>query len=137
MFRLLASLAFAFAPSLAAAQEGPISFAAAQAAEAAIGYCWGVDAGAIECAQNECMEQTGFGVEDCAANLYCFPAFWTADIFMQHQEGPHWHRFLCGYSSREEIEQVAQVLCSADWLIDCALVRIWDPDGEEVFTFGE
>jgi hypothetical protein len=83
------------------------------------------------------MEQTGFGPEDCAVNHYCFPAFWVADIFMQHVEGPHWHRFLCGYSSREEIEEVAAVLCSAEWLIDCALVRIWNPAGEEVFTFGE
>ena len=107
--------------------------AVAQAAEAGLGICFSPDAAdAIECAQNECMAQSGLGLEHCAANLWCYPHFWVADIFMQHREGPHWHKFICDQQNREALEAAVAIECQADYLLECAAVRIWDPEGAEL-----
>lgn len=131
MLRFIVALSLLLAPSLSFAQQEPIAFAAAQAPEAGLGYCFGLDASAIECAEYECMEMSGLGIEDCRTNLYCFPSSWVADIFMQHAEGPHWHHFLCGWSSRDKLEAAIELTCDEDYLIECAAVRIWNPDGED------
>ncbi|MEX1181112.1 MAG: hypothetical protein WEB63_09930 [Cucumibacter sp.] len=131
MLRFIVAVWLLLAPSLSFAQEGLIAFAAAQAPEAGLGTCFGLDASAIECAEYECMEMSGLGIEDCHANIYCFPSYWVADIFMQHAEGPHWHQFICGWYDRAQLEAAIEIACMPDYLIECTAVRIWNPDGEE------
>lgn len=109
--------------------------AVAQAAESGLGVCFSPDAAdAIECAQNECMAQSGLGLEDCAASLWCSPHGWVADIFMQHREGPHWHKFVCDQQDRERLEALVAFECTSTDLVECAAVRIWDPEGAEVLA---
>ena len=146
-------LALTFAGMLAApvmaqedAAEGedmfvPIDFqgiAVAQAPEAGLGICFGSSsAETIACAEQKCMTESGLGALDCAANLWCYPHAWVADILMQHREGPHWHEFICGKNDRETIDRQVAVACDEDYLIECSAVRIWDPDGEEVLGLVE
>jgi len=107
--------------------------AVAQAPEAGLGVCFSPEAAdGIECAQNECMEQSGLAIEDCAASLWCYPHGWVADIFMQHNEGPHWHKFVCDQQDRETLEALIAFECKRDYLMECSAVRIWDPEGAEV-----
>lgn len=111
---------------------GFLGFAAAQAPEAGLGACHGTDqAETTACAQAECVAQSGLTTEDCAVNLWCYPAFWVADIFMQHAEGPHWHEFVCD-NTRQAAEAVAAIKCSAAYLVECLIVRLWDEEGELV-----
>lgn len=115
------------------AQE--IGIAVSQAPEAGTGVCFAEDAkSGFACAQAQCAEEGGY-LEDCQPNLWCLPAAWSIDIFMQHQEGPHWHDFSCGWQTREQAEAAVEIKCAADWLIECAAVRIWTPDGEEIDLF--
>ena len=136
---------FAFAAALAGVLAAPAAaqddletpafagLAVSQAPEAGLGVCFGVDAaGTMECAQHECMELSGLGPQDCAVNLWCYPHGWAADIFMQHAEGPHWHKFLCDQPSREKLEAAIALECNEDYLIECSAVRIWDHEGKEV-----
>lgn len=97
MLRLLITMLMLLPSSGAFAQNGPLSFAAVQAPEAGAGVCVqsGPDA-AIACAKLECMNESGLDEQDCVLNAVCSPAGWSADIFMQHQEGLHWHTYLCG-----------------------------------------
>jgi hypothetical protein len=107
--------------------------AVAQAPEAGLGVCFSPEAAdGIECAQAQCMAESGLGIEDCAATLWCYPHGWVADIFMQHNEGPHWHKFVCDQQSREVLEAVIALECQADYLMGCSTVRMWDPEGAEV-----
>lgn len=107
--------------------------AVAQAPEAGLGVCFGTFAAdTMECARSECMMQSGLGEDDCAVNLWCYPHGWVADIFMQHTEGVHWHKFVCDQQDRASLEAVAAVECAKDYLIGCEIVRIWDADGQQV-----
>jgi hypothetical protein len=137
LFAILVSLA---APALAQ-EEGIDTFvmpafkgvAVAQSAEAGLGVCFSPDAAdGIECAQAECMRQSGLGIEECAANLWCYPHGWVADIFMQHNEGPHWHKFVCDQQDRVTLEALIASECSREYLMECSAVRMWDPEGAEV-----
>ncbi len=139
---LLSALALLASPA-GAQEEGVDTFvmpafmgmAVAQAAEAGLGVCFSPDAAdAIACAQNECMAQSGLGLEDCVASLWCYPHGWAADIFMQHREGPHWHKFVCDQQDRETLEALVAFECDRDYLVECAAVRIWDPDGAELLA---
>jgi hypothetical protein len=135
VFNLLALPAFA-----QQVDEGVDSFvlpafqgiAVAQAPEAGVGVCFGPEAAdAISCAEQDCMAQSGLGIEDCAANLWCYPHGWVADIFAQHAEGAHWHKFICDQSSREELDLAVALFCDKDYLAACTVSRVWDPDGAE------
>jgi len=107
--------------------------AVAQAPEAALGMCFGEDPHqAISCAQDMCMRETGFGPEDCPVTNWCFPAYWSADVFMQHREGLHWHEILCGWQNRDDLEAAIAIKCAAEWLIECTPVALWNPDGDEL-----
>ena len=103
----IAILAFAALPVTAArAQDYPpfLGFAAAQAPEAGLGTCHGTDpVRTITCAQNACMKERGLGLADCTANLWCYPAFWVADIAVLSAEGPHWHEFICNENQQFRI----------------------------------
>lgn len=104
-----------------------------QAPEAGSGVCFGPDAAeAMSCAQDKCMAESGLGPEDCGVNLWCWPHGWVADVFMQHQEGPHWHSLICNANSREELDLLVEAKCAADYLIECAPVRVWDMEGNEI-----
>jgi hypothetical protein len=126
-------------PALSQDEGMPVfqGLAVAQAPEAGLGVCFGPDKSAIECAEQKCMDESGLGIEDCAANLWCFPAHWAADVFVQHQEGLHWHDFECGWLSREKLEAAVALLCEEDYIIECQAVRIWDPEGNEVLGLVE
>jgi hypothetical protein len=129
---VLALLGYFAAP--ASAQDLPdlLGFATAQAPEAGSGVCFDSDAGAaMACAQQACMAESGLGPSDCAVNLWCYPSFWVADIFMQHAEGPHWHQFVCAEPSRESLDALVAFKCAVDYLIECTPVRVWDPQGVE------
>lgn len=108
-----------------------LGMAAAQAPEAGLGVCFGPDKEAIGCAEAKCMEQSGLGPGDCQTNLWCFPAGWSADIFMMLADGPHWHEFQCGWQTREKLEAAIALMCEEEGLMECTAVGIWNPDGEE------
>ena len=107
--------------------------AVSQAPEAGLGVCFGPEAkDALDCAVAQCMTESGLGEADCAPNLWCFPHGWAADIFIQHNEGPHWHKFVCDRQSREQLDALVAMECAPDYLMECAAVRIWDPEGNEL-----
>ncbi|WP_423067146.1 hypothetical protein [Devosia sp. CN2-171] len=111
--------------------------AVSQAAEAGLGVCFGpLQPDTSQCATSACMQQSGLGEEDCATNLWCYPHGWVADIFMQHSEGPHWHKFVCDQQDRASLEAVVQLECAKEYLSACEIVRVWDNDGQQVFGEG-
>lgn len=121
----------------AAAQDmpGPLAFAAAQAPEAGTGVCFDSDpAAAMQCAVDACVAESGLTPEDCTPQTVCTPAAWSADLFLQSSAGPHWHEYLCGWSTMDQLHAVIAVKCSGAGLIECSAVRTWNPDGEEIFA---
>ena len=135
---LLATSIFLLLPAAAQEDEGVDAFvlpafngvAVAQAPEAGLGICFSPLAeDGMSCAQQQCMAESGLGEADCAVNLWCYPAGWVADIFMQHAEGPHWHKVVCDQSDRASLETLVATECAKDYLIECTAVRIWDADG--------
>ena len=79
--------------------------------------------------------ESGALASDCLRTTWCYPAGWSADIFMQHKEGPHWHQFLCGWNSETDLDAAIEIACkgsSAEYLIECAAVAKWQPDGTKV-----
>lgn len=119
-------------PFAAAAQDGPRGIAFVQAPEMASGVATGLTpeegfAGATA----GCME-AGAHPDDCIPTTWCLPAGWSIDLFVQHEEGVHWHENYCGLPSAAMAERMAGMLCDRGerpWLIECALVQMWDPDG--------
>lgn len=137
--RLLFALLCALIVMHAASAEDDLAFtplqgvAIAQAPEAGVGICFGEDAAkTISCARTRCMDDSGLGPEDCMVNLWCFPHRWVADIFMQHQEGIHWHSFVCDAMDRPELEALVATKCADDGLIECSIVQMWDDDGNAI-----
>lgn len=105
-------------------------FGVSQAPEAGTGVCFGDNADStMACARKKCMAQSGLSAADCPRILWCFPAGWTADIFMQHREGIHWHEYLCGWDSRETLQSAVDLKCKKEFLIECSAVQIWSPEG--------
>ncbi len=117
-------------PGVAEAQ----GIAFSEAVEQSSGVCLGdnpVDA--MQCARDKCVAG-GAEARDCLRVKWCYPAGWSADIFLQHQEGPHWHEYLCGWDSRESVLKAAEVTCDRSlrsYLIECSAVRLWSPEGVE------
>lgn len=127
IFVLLAGLALPFS---AQAQERGIAFV--QAPEQSSGMAVGATAEeAFAAATAQCVEG-GAMAEDCLQTNWCLPAGWSIDVFVQHQEGLHWHETLCGLPSQETAQEVAEVLCNRSarpYLIECELVQVFDPMG--------
>lgn len=119
----------------ATAQDGPKGIAFVEAPEQSGGVCFaGNPDRGFACAREKCVEG-GAEARDCLRVAWCYPAGWSVDVFMQHREGPHWHEYLCGWTSRAAAEKAAAIKCDRDlndYLIECATVRIWDPDGNEI-----
>ena len=121
------------------AQDGPppvAGVAVAQAPEAGLGLCFGLDlAGTAECAQNECMEQSGLGAEDCAVNLWCYPHGWVAQVAVLHTEGIHWTKVICDEFDRETLDRAVALYCDSEYYAECFAVRIWDREGSVVLDY--
>lgn len=136
MRRSLAALLLLAAPALA--QEGPMGIAFVQAPE----QSWGVSMGATPAeafanATAMCVDG-GALAEDCLRTNWCFPAGWSIDVFLQHQEGLHWHEVVCGLPSREIGVTIATALCDAverPYLIGCDLTQVYDPDGTPMMPY--
>lgn len=137
-FRSFAAAAV-LATGLAAAhaQDGPVGIAIVEAPEQSSGICAADNLDtAMDCARRKCAE-AGDGTRpgDCLRVRWCYPAGWSADIFMQNRDGFHWHDYLCGWSSRALLMKAVALKCETGtegYLLDCALVRVWDKDGNEV-----
>jgi hypothetical protein len=110
--------------------------AVAQAPEAGLGVCFAITPEeGMECAQRECMEQSGLGEADCAVNLWCYPHAWAAQVAVMHVEGIHWSKFFCDHMTRQELDAAIALYCDADMYSDCLPVRIWDPGGAAVLDY--
>ena len=120
-------------PTLVASQDGPQGVAFVEAPEQSSGMCFGANPDkAFACARKKCM-QNGTLRSDCLRVKWCYPAGWSADLFLQHKEGQHWHEYLCGWQSREDLEAAAKIMCEGSLkedLIECAVVGMWNDDGE-------
>ena len=118
----------------APAQDGRHGIAFVQAVEQGSGVCTGKDAAsAFACAKEKCTAEGAAG-EDCTEQAWCNPAFWSVDIFLQHQEGPHWHEYYCGWNSKELAQAAVKTVCDKTlrpYLIECAAAMIYDEDGKE------
>jgi hypothetical protein len=130
--RLSFAVAIACLASVPAVAEGPIGIAFVEAPEQGGGVCLSDNADkGFECARKQCME-SGALAADCLRVKWCYPAGWSADIFKQHREGPHWHHLLCGWDSEADLDAAIEIACkgsSAEYLIECAPVAKWSPDG--------
>lgn len=121
--------------SFAHSQETQKGIAFVEAPEQGGGVC--LDASpekAFECAVAKCT-QSGALDEDCIRVKWCFPAGWSADVFKQHNEGPHWHDALCGWQSEVDLDAAIKIVCEGSakaYLIECSVVTIWKPDGTKI-----
>ncbi|MDB5506134.1 MAG: hypothetical protein JWR75_772 [Devosia sp.] len=130
---VLALLAIGSWGNAAFAEDQLQGVAFAQAPEAGLGVCFGVDAAeTMDCAQQACVAESGLGAEDCVVSDWCFPARWSGDVFVQHVEGLHWHDFACGWDTREQLEAAMAVGCDADYIAECDTVRVWDAAGTQI-----
>jgi hypothetical protein len=123
------------AAGAAAAQElvGAIAFAQAPEQSGGVGIGATVTE-AIAAAMAECVAG-GAPEENCFITAACEPAGWSVDVFVQHQEGPHWHEMHCGLPDEVTARAVAATLCDAEarpYLMECALVQVVDPAGVRV-----
>lgn len=89
------------------------------------------DAG-FACAREKCASQDGVQSSDCLRVRWCYPAGWSADLFMQHKEGLHWHDYLCGWGSEKALIAAARAKCDNDYLRECSVVEAWDPQGKSI-----
>ena len=123
--------AFAFAAPADAARKG-IAFA--QAPEQSVGVCTGINAvNTLNCARAKCAAG-GAPASQCLRQAWCYPGGWSADIFVQISEGPHFHEFICGMTTRAAAEAVVTVKCDKTVrpnLIECKAVRFFDEAGTE------
>jgi hypothetical protein len=137
--RLMTALLLLATPALAQDDMLPWQgMAVSQAAEAGLGVCFDTDPKkAISCAQKQCIAESGLDTQSCQADLWCYPHAFAVDIFMQLEEGPHWHEFLCGATDREQLEALIAVKCAGEYLIECSPVRMWDFDGNELLGLAD
>lgn len=129
---LVGGAILAAAPLPALAQDGPVGIAIVQAPEQATGIATGQTMDeAFDSAMAQCVDG-GALAEDCLRTHWCAPAGWTVDVFVQHQEGLHWHEFVCGMPTRASAMAAALHMCDPferDYLIECATVQLYDPSG--------
>lgn len=117
----------------AQAQELPPGIAFVQAPEQSSGMGVSPDiTTAITTAMHQCVGG-GAAPEDCIITNWCQPAGWSIDLFVMHVEGIHWHEVTCGLTERSIAEAVAAQICAdgaRDYVSDCSLVQLYDPNGE-------
>ncbi|MCC6000016.1 MAG: hypothetical protein JJU19_04025 [Pararhodobacter sp.] len=116
----------------AALSDMPAGIAFVQAPEMGLGVATGSDmTRTIDAARETCMA-SGALETDCLVSAWCQPAGWSIDLFVMHQEGLHWHEFICGLPDQAMAERVADLLCESSgrpWIMDCMLVQIYDDAG--------
>ncbi|WP_422369734.1 hypothetical protein [Hoeflea sp.] len=137
LVNLAGSVCFMVASAIAPvqAQDGPIGIAFAQAPEQSTGVCTGQNTDkTLACAREKCAEG-GAMAQDCLRVKWCYPAGWSADLFVQHKAGVHWHEYLCGWDSKESVMAAVAVACDLklrEMITDCKAVRFWDAQGKEL-----
>lgn len=121
----------------AAAQNAPVGIAIVQAPEQAPSIATGRNMQqAFEEATAQCVAQGGLA-DECVRTVWCAPAGWTVDVFVQHREGPHWHEVVCGLPGEAAARGTALHMCDRserDYLIECLPVQIYDPSGAPVMN---
>ncbi|MEO0328562.1 MAG: hypothetical protein AAF217_08185 [Pseudomonadota bacterium] len=124
-----------FAVNSIQAQENAKGVAFVLAPEQSSGICFSDNADkGFACAREKCTEN-GTPVTQCLRVKWCYPAGWSADIFMQHRDGIHWHEYLCGWQTRSDLEAAVKLKCGgnlSNQLIECGLVGLWSPKGREI-----
>jgi hypothetical protein len=132
IWRVMVALGVGVMAQGAAAQDWAGAIAFAQAAEQSGGVATADTVEeAIAAALAECVAG-GARDEDCYISAACEPAGWSVDIFLQHQEGPHWHEMICGIAEEATIKAMAAAVCDREarpYLIECAVVQVRDPGG--------
>jgi hypothetical protein len=132
IWRVMAVVGLGVVAQGAVAQDwaGAIAFAQAPEQSGGVATAATVEE-AIAAAMAECVAG-GAPEENCFITAACEPAGWSVDIFLQHQEGPHWHEMICGIAEEGMIEAMATAVCDAEvrpYLIECAVVQVRDPSG--------
>ncbi len=113
-----------------------LGVAVAQAPEAGLGVCFAETAQeGMQCAQNQCMDESGLGPEDCAVNLWCYPHGWVVQLAVMHKEGIHWAKVICDEMSREDMDKAVAAYCDNDMFSDCIPMHIWDADGNTILDY--
>lgn len=133
--RLFASALLASALGIAApADAARKGIAFAQAPEQSVGFCTGINAvNTLNCARARCAAG-GAPASQCLRQTWCYPGGWSADIFVQISEGPHFHEFVCGMATRVAAEAAVKVKCditSRPNQLECKAVRFFDEAGTE------
>lgn len=119
---LLLSL-LATSPALAQA----VAFAQAPEQSSGTGFADTIE-GAISAAVAHCVEG-GASEQDCQITAACSYAGWSIDLFVQHNEGIHWHEIYCGIPDETTARAMAEAACKMEnrpYLIECALVQLWN-----------
>jgi hypothetical protein len=128
---VICSLLLAMPTTMATAQDGLRGIAFVEAVEQSSGMCFADNLDkAFACAKEKCSERAS--PKDCLRVKWCYPALWSADLFVQHKDGPHWHELLCGWNTREDLQSAIDIACKGsrrDQLIECDAVQIWDGKG--------
>lgn len=131
LLTLIASCGIAAGPAMAGE---PVGIAFVQAPEQSSATCFSDNLGkAFNCAKKKCATRDGVSPRECLRQTWCYPSYWSADLFLQHREGPHWHEVLCGWSSREDLLAAARLRCEGsarDYLVECTIVESWE-NGEK------
>lgn len=132
MTALFHRIALALCLAVLPAQAAFAGVAVVQAVEQGGGVCKADSAAAaFECAKKQCVESSGALMEDCLEMSYCEMGF-TVDVFMQANEGNHWHEFYCGWNDRKTAIAAGKLACNPDRkkdLMECAPVQLIDGDG--------
>lgn len=84
------------------------------APEQSSGVCFADNADkGFQCVRSKCAyDETPRS--ECLRVKWCYPAGWSADIFLQNKEGLHWHHYLCVWSSRGEVEAAVKLICEGN-----------------------
>lgn len=128
-----ALMALSLATPAAAQERNGIAFV--QAPEQSSGACVAPTATeGFACAVKQCVEG-GALAEDCIQTNWCQPAGWSVDVFLQHNEGVHWHEISCGWTSRAAAMAAAKILCDPterQYVVDCIVTAVFDPQGKRI-----
>lgn len=133
MSKAALTICIAVISGLTHAQSGPVGIAFVQAPEQGGGVAIAsTPEVAFANATAQCM-QSGAREEDCIKTNWCMPAGWSVDVFVQHQEGPHWHEVVCGLPSKKAALAAVLHMCDPadrDYLMGCFAVQLYDSAGK-------
>ncbi|MEL6436058.1 MAG: hypothetical protein AAFP99_04595 [Pseudomonadota bacterium] len=119
----------------AQAQDGLLGIAFVQAPEMGGGVAVDTDMErAFDKATEECMSN-GAEARDCLRANWCQPAGWSVDLFLQHEEGVHWHEVVCGFATEAIARAAVANLCDTtdrSYIVACLMVQLYDPKGTEM-----